>query len=71
MQLPLNPAAFATTPNLSYEAYYCLANNLASYVELSEKLTLEDAFNLIEFHKVSTHNNQLIEGLKNELARSR
>lgn len=68
--MPLSQAAFAQCANLSREAYYVLHNNLASYHELSTDLSLEDAFNLIEFHQVSKHNTQLMEALSNELANS-
>lgn len=68
MQMPLNKEAFAQCANLSGEAYYCLHHKLATYAELDTHLTLEDAFNLIEFHRVSTHNDNLLEALKNELA---
>lgn len=68
--LPLNQDAFAKCVNLSSEAYYCLHHKLATYAELDTVLTLEDAFNLIEFHRVSTHNDALLEGLKNEFASS-
>lgn len=69
--MPLNQAAFARCVNLSSEAYYCLHHKLATYAELDSQLTLEDAFNLIEFHHVSTHNDGLLESLKNEFASSR
>lgn len=69
--MPLNQAAFARCVNLSSEAYYCMHHKLATYADLDTQLTLEDAFNLIEFHHVSTHNDGLLESLKNEFASSR
>lgn len=69
--MPLNLAAFATCANMSREAFYCIDNKLATYHELSTSLTLEDAVTLIEFHRVSEHNRQLIEGLKNEFSNGR
>ena len=69
--MPLNQEAFARCVNLSSEAYYCLNHSLATYAELDTHLTLEDAFNLIEFHRVSTHNENLLESLKHELASRR
>ena len=68
--MPLNQAAFARCVNLSSEAYYCMHHKLATYAELDTQLTLEDAFNLIELHRVSTHNDGLLESLKIELSPS-
>ena len=68
--MPLNTEAFAQCTNMSGEAYYVLHHGLATYTDLDTHLTLEDAFNLIEFHRVSSHNTRLMESLKDEFTRS-
>lgn len=69
--MPLNQAAFAECANLGSEAYYILHHKLATYSELDQHLTLEDALNLIEFHQVSDHNTALLEELRHELSNRR
>lgn len=66
--MPLNMEAFARCVNLSPEAYYVLHHGLATYHEIDAHLTHEDVFNLIEFHRVSTHNKGLMEALQRELS---
>lgn len=68
MRLPINEDAFAQCQNISQTAYFLLNNKLATYTELCTDITLEDAFDLIEFHQVSEHNTALIEQLKRELS---
>lgn len=69
--MPLNTEAFARCVNLSPQACYILEHGLAPYADLAQHLTLEDALNLIEHHRVSQHNKALMEELLNEFSNSR
>ena len=69
--MPLNTEAFARCVNLSPQASYILDHRLADYEALIDRLTLEDALNLIEHHQVSQHNKSLMEELQNELCNRR
>ena len=63
--MPIRDDVLAKPVNVSKVVYQVLQTKMATYVELSTVLSLEDALDILEVDQVAKHNESVFEELRN------
>ena len=63
--MPIREDVLAKPVNVSKVVYQVLQTKMATYVELSTVLSLEDALDILEVDQVAKHNESVFEELRN------